>query len=459
MSVNPRVGVLSLHNSKETKSLLNTLEKMGYDAVWLREENISSEVDRGRVTVTPEVDVVINRLMLSNAFRPTVDLGLAYLYEGTAEVLNPPAAVSEAVHKFASAAKMAEEDIPIPRSVLGIGGPRLESMKERVIPPKPETGDDDREHAVHKLPIGTHGEETAKVEKGEMVPQLSTNKQGILQQLIENPHTRHNDVRVYVVGDEVIGAMRRYAPEEDWRTNVARGGAVEDVSDTLDEEVYDIAVKTTKALDLDYAGIDLVKGKNQWYVLEANPTAGFKGFFDATGRNPAPHIIKHAVETVGGSIDDELVEQLETVLDDSIPTARPPLRRRPDPQSDTVGYTERVQVCGQQRSEVVIAKSDTGATRTSIDTELAGRIGAGPILDVTSVKSGASSNSKTRPLVEVSLRIGDYTHDVVVNVEDRSHMEHPVLLGRDILDSYSVNVRRRHDEEAENKEESVEDGE
>ena len=35
-------------------------------------------------------------------------------------------------------------------------------------------------------------------------------------------------------------------------------------------------------------------------MLEVNPTAGFKGFFEATGRSPAPHIARHAIERAGG---------------------------------------------------------------------------------------------------------------------------------------------------------------
>ena len=34
-----RVGVLSLHNSKETKAILNAVEDLGHEPVWLRREN------------------------------------------------------------------------------------------------------------------------------------------------------------------------------------------------------------------------------------------------------------------------------------------------------------------------------------------------------------------------------------------------------------------------------------
>ena len=58
------VGVLSLHNSKETKAILNAVEDLGHDPEWLREENTAVEIEGGEVRIEPEVDVVANRLLL-----------------------------------------------------------------------------------------------------------------------------------------------------------------------------------------------------------------------------------------------------------------------------------------------------------------------------------------------------------------------------------------------------------
>ncbi|TKX82906.1 30S ribosomal protein S6--L-glutamate ligase, partial [Halorubrum sp. SS5] len=92
--------------------------------------------------------------------------------------------------------------------------------------------------------------------------------------------------------DEIVGSMYRYAPEGDWRTNVALGGAVEDATDDMPEEAADTALYAAEVMGLDYAGVDLVEGYDGWYVLEVNPTAGFKGLFEATGTSPAPYIAK-----------------------------------------------------------------------------------------------------------------------------------------------------------------------
>lgn len=49
------VGVLSLHNSKETKAILNAVEDLGHEPIWLREENNTIRIDANHVEPNPEV--------------------------------------------------------------------------------------------------------------------------------------------------------------------------------------------------------------------------------------------------------------------------------------------------------------------------------------------------------------------------------------------------------------------
>lgn len=65
-----RVGVLSLHNSKETKAILNAVEALGHTPEWLRKENTAIRIRDDAVTLEPDVDVVINRLLLSRTEHP-----------------------------------------------------------------------------------------------------------------------------------------------------------------------------------------------------------------------------------------------------------------------------------------------------------------------------------------------------------------------------------------------------
>jgi RimK family alpha-L-glutamate ligase len=433
-----RVGVLSLHNSKETKAILNAIEDLGHEPFWLREENTAVAIEDGSVELEPDIDVVMNRLLLSNTEQPSEALGLAKIYDAARPVLNGPSAVLTAIHKFSTATALAEAGIPVPDALLALSNDRLNDGRS-------EFG----EQAVYKTAIGTHGGGTWKIGPDELVNPQVGDRQAFLQELIERDEGEHRDLRVYVVGDRIVGAMNRYAPDNDWRTNVALGGDVEDATERLPRNVANLAREAADTIGLDCAGVDLIEGHDGWYVLEVNPTAGFKGLFKATGRSAAPYIAQIAIERAGGTVDEAAVENLTATLDDSVPACKPMPKDIASGEPVVIGYTEEVIVSGTSGSENIVAKSDTGATRTSIDTQLAANIGAGPIKSIARVKSGSSKSSRSRPVVDVVIGVGGNRHTVTASVEDRGHMEYPVLLGRDILKHYQVNVQKRADQEEE----------
>jgi len=113
----------------------------------------------------------------------------------------------------------------------------------------------------------------------------------------------------------------------------------------------------------------------------------------------------------------------------------------------SIGYTEDVLVSGTSGTERVVAKSDTGAARTSIDTRLAAEIGAGPIKSMTKVRSGSVNSGQARPVVDIVIGVGGDRHMVAASLQDRGHMDYQLLLGRDILQHYQVDVQRRSDVE------------
>jgi len=448
MSDDITVGVLSLHSSKETKAILNAADEMGYDTAWLREENTIVTARDGRMTLEPAVDVVANRLLLSSDEHPMEGVGLALTLDNLGPMLNEPIAATTALHKFASAAALSEAGVPIPDAVLALSNERLNESRRQF-----------GERAVYKTAIGTHGGGTWMVELDDPVNAQVGDRHAFLQEFLDHDENRHHDLRVYVVGNRVVAAMNRYAPEGEWRTNVALGGDVEDMTDRLPTQVRRMALDAVEAIGLDYAGVDIVQGDDGYYVLEVNPTAGFRGLFEASGISPAPYIAQRAIERAGGSVPDSEVDRLADRLDDSRPAATPPKPQRKRAENVVVGYIEEVVVSGTRGNKSVLAKSDTGATRTSIDAELAAEIGTGPILDIVKIKSGSLKSGRSRPVVDLVVGLGGTQHTVTASVEDRSHMDYPVLLGRDILKHYQVDVNHRADAEHEAETEEEEDTE
>lgn len=100
------------------------------------------------------------------------------------------------------------------------------------------------------------------------------------------------DVRAFVVGGRVIGAIERRA--SGWRTNLARGGRAQAV--TLDAERSMLALRAAEAVGAEYAGVDLLPARDGTvYVLEVNGIPGWRGLQEATSVDVAAAIVEHVV--------------------------------------------------------------------------------------------------------------------------------------------------------------------
>lgn len=101
------------------------------------------------------------------------------------------------------------------------------------------------------------------------------------------------DYRAFVVGDKVVAAMMRTAPEGEFRSNIHRGGEGRLVK--LAPEFERAAVQAAKATGLGIAGVDLMESNSGPLLLEVNSSPGFEGIERATGLNIASMMIKHIV--------------------------------------------------------------------------------------------------------------------------------------------------------------------
>jgi len=99
------------------------------------------------------------------------------------------------------------------------------------------------------------------------------------------------DLRVIVLGGKAIGAMKRSAVGEEFRSNFSLGGAVEVWN--LSESDRELAEKVAKVCGLDYCGVDIMKDENdKSYILEVNRQCQFQGFEKSTGINVAKLVVE-----------------------------------------------------------------------------------------------------------------------------------------------------------------------
>ncbi len=128
-----------------------------------------------------------------------------------------------------------------------------------------------------------------------IIETLQSTKQNVLiQQFIAESKGR--DIRALVVGDRVVGAMRRTAQGEEFRSNVHRGGSVEAVE--LSAEYERTAVRAAQIMGLRVAGVDMLEGNDGPLVMEVNSSPGLEGIERATGLDIAGAIIDHIANQV-----------------------------------------------------------------------------------------------------------------------------------------------------------------
>jgi glutathione synthase/RimK-type ligase-like ATP-grasp enzyme len=90
------------------------------------------------------------------------------------------------------------------------------------------------------------------------------------------------DVRVHVVGDEVI-ATKVESAADDYRYAQAQGSEVKVTPMDIPEQVEAAAIRVARRLGLAFAGIDLrVTEEGDWYCFEVNPSPAFS-YYEAMG--------------------------------------------------------------------------------------------------------------------------------------------------------------------------------
>lgn len=101
------------------------------------------------------------------------------------------------------------------------------------------------------------------------------------------------DLRVFIVGGKVVGAMKRQAASG-FRSNLHRGGSATLVN--LSEAEERTALKAAKVMGLDIAGVDILQSDRGPLVMEVNASPGLEGIEKATGVDIAGKIIEYIME-------------------------------------------------------------------------------------------------------------------------------------------------------------------
>lgn len=145
---------------------------------------------------------------------------------------------------------------------------------------------------VIKLLEGTQGlgvllQETKKGAESVLEAFSQLDARVMVQEFIKE--SSGTDVRAIVVGGKVVAAMRRTAPEGEFRSNIHRGGSGQRVDLTPEEE--QTAISSAEALGLGIAGVDMLSSESGPKVIEVNSSPGIEGIEGCTKLDIAKEII------------------------------------------------------------------------------------------------------------------------------------------------------------------------
>ncbi|WP_422349694.1 RimK family alpha-L-glutamate ligase [Flagellimonas sp.] len=242
----------------------------GNPQIYLDEENVTNEFDaiipRIGAKVTRHGVAIVKQFEMNNVFSTARSLG-----------------ITRARNKVRTLQIMARKGIPIPETVFSINPDNIEEQIKLLGGPP----------VIIKLQEGTHGmgvilAETKKSAKSIIDTLYKMDTSILLQRYIAEANGE--DIRIIVVGNQVVASMKRTSDLDDFRSNVHRGADTTAIKPTAKEQY--IALNATKYLGLGVAGVDLMRSKKGPVLIEVNASPGLQGIEAATGVNVAKHIIQ-----------------------------------------------------------------------------------------------------------------------------------------------------------------------
>lgn len=285
MSSESNIAFLAGPLRVEEKLLLEAYAQRGVEPVRLDVRRLSVDLDHTlRAPELEGVQVVHDRGL---SFGASLHLGTALEASGLT-VVNAPEVVRTCGDKLVTSARLAAAGVPQPRT-------RAAFTPEQAL----DVLENDLGYpAVIKPVIGSWGRLVARVNDRDAAEAVLADRHTLggwthhthyLQELVHKPG---RDLRIFVVGDEPIAAIRRES--EHWITNTARGARTS--AAPIDDALADIALRAARAVGGGVLAVDVVEDPVRGYlVLEVNHSMEFRNSIEPTGVDIPGAIVDHVL--------------------------------------------------------------------------------------------------------------------------------------------------------------------
>ena len=205
-------------------------------------------------------------------------------------VINKEAPVLRAKNKIKTLQILTRKNVPVPKTYVVNHAQYIDDVID-VVGPFP---------VILKAVSGSHGRGVSIIESKrglKSIIEMFANEDDAEPLMVQEyvRESKGKDVRVFIVGRKIVGAMERIAQKRgEFRSNFHLGGRVRVASMSRKEK--DIAFAAIKACGLDFAGVDILRTNSGPKVIEVNANPGLEGITLATGRDIAGTIIDYAVK-------------------------------------------------------------------------------------------------------------------------------------------------------------------
>lgn len=255
----------------EEKMLYDAIVRSGAEPLLFDSKDFYASMDGGLKPPLNEVDVFIQRCVSHyRALHTTMMLE----HKGF-PVINSYRCIDACGNKLMTSLLLNKAGVPTPKTYVAFTKEAsLRALNDLGYPAvlKPIMGSWGRLLALVKDPRSAE----AIIEHREHLPSIY--QVFYMQEYVKRPP---RDIRSFVVDDEVVAAIYRYAAPNDWRTNTALGGRAEGCR--VMPEIEELSLRAAKAVGGFFLGVDLMESPHGLEVHEVNGVVEFRNSVPATG--------------------------------------------------------------------------------------------------------------------------------------------------------------------------------
>ncbi len=282
-----KIGILTRQPGYSVRRLREEARKRGHEVKTVKFPECYVEIQqdkpevRYRGELLSDFDAIIPRIMPG-----MTTYGAAILRQFEMMGVYTPIksiAITRSRDKLRTLQLLSKAGVVIPKTIFSRETDAVDDLLEHLEVP-----------VIIKLASGTQGNgvvlaETYKAAKSVIQAFYVNDTSFLIQEFIKE--SAGTDIRVFVVGNQVVASMQRQSLDDDFRSNIHQGGSGTAIK--LSDEERKTALRAAKAMGLAVCGVDLMRSSRGPLVLEVNSSPGLEGIESVTGRNVAGKIIEY----------------------------------------------------------------------------------------------------------------------------------------------------------------------